>query len=188
MAAKKTLEKKTDEDIKKTEAKEEVVEKVKDEPVKEKKKMVIKDIDPDEYVVVRNGFQGELNYVNRKTGELLKWREFGDEQEMTLRDLRYAKNSEKAFFINNWFMFDEDWIVDYLGLKQYYKYSVPIDKFDDLFEKPADELKEVLSNMPEGQKKSLAYRARQLIAENKIDSLNVVSVLEKCLGIDLIER
>lgn len=184
MATKKTLEKKTEQD-----------DATKEEKLAEKaakadssKKIVPKDVDPDEYVTVRNGFQGALVYKNKKTGELLTWESFGAEQEMTLRDLKNAKNSSKKFFINNWFMFDEPWIPDYLGLKQYYKFAISIDEFDDLFVKTPDELENILTNMSNGQKKSVAYRARQLISAGEIDSNKVISTLEKHLGVDLIER
>lgn len=147
-----------------------------------------KDIDSAQYVIVRNGFQGKLVYRSRRTGEMFIWEEFGAEQEMELRELRNAKNSYKKFFINNWFMFDEDWIVDYLGVRQYYKNAIPIDSFDDIFELAPNALAEKIEKLSDGQKKSVAYRAKELIAESKIDSLSVINTLEKALGIELIER
>lgn len=157
-------------------------------PVDTPKPIRVRDIDPDQYVTVRNGFQGRLIYRSPRTGEMFDWEKFGDEQEMSLQELSKVKNSYKKFFINNWFIFDEDWIVDYLGVKNYYKNAVPIDRFDELFTKSADELADILSKLSEGQKRSIAYRARQLIAENGIDSRNVILTLEEQLGVDLIEK
>ena len=56
------------------------------------------------------------------------------------------------------------------------------------FESKEDEIKEIISGLSAGQKKSAAYRARQLILEEKIDSHKAISALEKSLGIELIER
>lgn len=152
------------------------------------KTIIAKDIDPNQYVTVRNGFQGRLVYKSRKTGETYVWDEFGSEQEMELLELKNAKNSYKKFFTSNWFMFDEDWIVDYLGVRQFYKNAISIDGFDDIFTmKPAD-LKRTVSALSDGQKKSVAYRAKELIAEKKIDSLSVIYTLEDTLKIDLIEK
>lgn len=159
-----------------------------DTPKKSAEKIIPKDIDSSQYVVVRNGFNGRLVYKSRKTGEKFSWSHFGDEQEMELRELRNAKSSAKKFFINNWFMFDEDWIIDYLGVGKYYKHTVSIDEFDNIFKKSPEELRKALLEMSSGQKRSLAYRARLLIADGKIDSLSVISVLEECLGVELIER
>ena len=150
--------------------------------------IVVKDIDPAQYVVVRNGFQGRLVYKSKRTGEKFVWDEFGAEQEMELRELRNAKNSNKKFFINNWFMFEEDWIVDYLGVRQYYKNAISIDGFDDIFTKKPDEILRLMKGISDGQKRSVAYRAKELITSREIDSLSVIDALEKALGIDLIEK
>lgn len=158
------------------------------ECIQESRTIIPKDVDPTQYVIVRNGFQGRLVYRSRKTGEMFVWDEFGAEQEMELRELRNAKNSYKKFFTDNWFMFDEDWVVDYLGVRQYYKNAIPVDKFDDIFTQKPAELKRMVSNLSDGQKKSVAYRAKVLISENKIDSLSVISILEEALNTELIEK
>ena len=153
-----------------------------------RKPIIPKDIDASQFVTVRNGFQGKLVYVSKRTGETFIWEEFGSEQEMELRELRNAKNSYKTFFVNNWFMFDEDWIVDYLGVRQYYRHALPIDGFDDVVKQKPAELKKTINALSEGQKRSVAYRAKELISEHKIDSLSVITTLEKALNIELIEK
>lgn len=154
----------------------------------DKNPIIPKEIDPNQIVTVRNGFQGRLVYKSKRTGERYVWDAFGAEQDMELSELKNARNSNKKYFINNWLMFDEAWIVDYLGMRQYYKNAIPIQDFDKLFEKPASEIEKDISKLSEGQKKSIAYRAKQLIAEGGIDSNKTISTLEKCLGVDLIER
>lgn len=152
------------------------------------KPIVPKDIDPEQYVTVRNGFQGRLVYVSKHTGERFVWDRFGAEQEMELRELKNAKNSYKKFFENNWFMFDEDWIVDYLGVQRFYRNAVRIEDFDEIFQKDAKTISEIISDMSDGQKKSVAYRARVLIADGAIDSNKAITALEESLGVELVER
>lgn len=152
------------------------------------KPIVPKDIDPEQYVTVRNGFQGRLVYVSKHTGERFVWDQFGAEQEMELRELKSAKNSYKKFFENNWFMFDEDWIVDYLGVQRFYRNAVRIEDFDEIFQKDAKTISEIISDMSDGQKKSVAYRARVLIADGAIDSNKAITALEESLGVELVER
>lgn len=147
-----------------------------------------KAFDPNQIVTVRNGFQGKLVYKSKKTGEVFIWEEFGAEQDMELSELKSARSSSKKFFINNWFMIDDPEVIDYLGMGQYYKFALNIDEFDALFTKSAGEVRETVSKLSAGQKKSVAYRARQLIGRGEIDSNKVISTLEECLGIELVER
>lgn len=154
------------------------------------KPIVPKDIDPNQTVIVRNGFQGSLVYESPRTKEVFRWDSFGDEQEMEIRELRNAKSSKKNFFIHNWFMFDREneWVIDYLGLSQYYKNAVRLDEFDELFTKPASEIEKIVSKLSKGQKKSIAYRARQMVISGEIDSHKAILTLEKALGIELVEK
>lgn len=156
--------------------------------VKEKFKPT--EIDLNQYIPVRNGFQGRLVYISRKTHEKFVWEEFGDVQDMELIELRNAKSSAKRFFTDNWFVFDKDyqWVIDYLGLKNYYQYSLDIDNFDELYKKSPSEINKTIAKLSNGQKKSVAYRARQLIADGAIDSNKAIAALEEALGENLIDH
>ena len=57
-------------------------------------------VDMNTIIPVRNGFQGTLIYKSRRTQEVFEWGAFGDEQDMTIQELRDAKNSSKSFFIS----------------------------------------------------------------------------------------
>lgn len=149
---------------------------------------VKKNLDPNMIVTVRNGFQGTLVYVSRKTHEEFVWDSFGDEQDMDLQELKNARNTEKGFFENNWFLIDNLEVIEYLGVTRYYKDALTYDEFDELFNKSAEEIKEAISKLSKGQKESVAYRARQLIESKDIDSLKVIDALEESLGVELIER
>lgn len=163
---------------------EEVAEKTPAKPI------VAKDIDLNQLIVVQNGYQGRLVYKSARTNEKYVWPEFGSEQMIELHELRNAKNTWKKYFRDNWFMFDEEyaWVIDYLGMTPYYKNALKVDSFDKLFEKPASEIEKTVAKLSSGQKKSVAYRARQLIAEEKIDSNKAIAALEESLGIELVER
>lgn len=156
----------------------------------EKEPIVPKDVDVNQLIPVYNGFQGVLMYVSPRTKEVFKWESFGDMQEIELRELRNAKSSSKGFFMNNWFMFDEEyaWVIDYLGINQYYKNALGLENFDDLFTKTPKEIEDIISKLSEGQKKSVTYRAIQLISQGEIDSNKAIAALEKSLGVELIER
>lgn len=167
-----------------------VMEEVIVEPVVEDKPIVPKVVDPDEYVTVHNGHHGILIYKSKRTGEVFTWEDYGEEQEMQIRELKDAKNSNKKFFINNWFVFDEEyqWVIDYLGMRNFYKNSIGLGKFDDIFKLTPEKLKAELEQMSSGQKDSVICRARQLIIDGEIDSRKIIATLETTLGVELIEK
>lgn len=153
-------------------------------------KKLYEDVDPNQTIMVINGFPGRLVYKSKRTGERFVWGSMGDEQEMELKELRNAKNSAKGFFTKNWFMFgkDDQWVIDYLALGRYYKNSIDIDEIDDVLKSNYKIIESRLAGVSKGQKTSLANRARQLIANNEIDSNKSIATLEEILGVGLVER
>lgn len=137
----------------------------------------------EDYVVVRNGYQGRLVYISQRTNEEFVWDAFGDEQEMQLRELKNAKSSNKGFFEKNWFMFDDPEVIQFLGLSGMYKNAIPVDDFDTIFFGTEEEVKEKLLSLPSGQKASVRYRAKELIDNGKVDSLKVIKVIEEVLNV-----
>lgn len=160
-----------------------------DETKEPEKKFSPKDIDQSQYVPVLNGFHGRLVYITRE-GEKYVWEDYGDEQEMELRELRNAKAAHKVFFESNWFMFDDDysWVIDYLGVGGFYKHALSVDGFDDIFKKSPSELKKLIGEMSKGQALSVSYRARQLILSGEIDSLKTIDALEEALHTEFVDR
>lgn len=148
---------------------------------------VRKVFDPHTSVMVRNGFPGKLIYKNKRTGESFIWDSLGDEQEMEIQELRNAKGSSKAFFSENWFLFDDPEVIDYLGVSAYYKNALSYEEFDGLFDMNVDEMVSRIEKLSSGQKKSVAYRAAQMIEAGMIDSRQKIAALEKSLGIKLVE-
>lgn len=156
----------------------------------EKVKLTPKEIDVHQYIPVLSGVHGKLIYISPRTQERFVWEGFGDEQELELQELKNAKAASKKFYERNWFMFSDayDWVIDYLGVRAFYKNAISVDNFDSIFEKKPAEIEKIINGLSDGQKRSVSYRARELIAEEKIDSMRVIETLEKCLGVELIER
>ena len=157
------------------------------EPAPAKETIKVKELKPTDYITVRNGFAGMLVYISKRTGEKFIWNELGDEQDIELQELKNARNSSKGFFENNWFLFDDPAVIEYLGVERMYKNSLTANEFSGLFELPPERIEERLEKLPKGQRGSLAYYARQKIQNHEIDSLRVIRILEKYLGVQLVE-
>lgn len=158
------------------------------QPKKTQYRVKQRKLEPHSIVTVRNGFPGTLVYVSRHTGERFIWESFGSEVDMELQELRNAKGSNKAFFENGWFLIDDDEAIEYLGLQSIYKNAIRYDEIDELFDMSPEDMENRLKLIHSGQKMSIAHRAKQLIADGKIDSIKTITTLEKCLGVELIER
>ena len=143
---------------------------------------------PNELVVVRNGFEGKLVYVSPRTGEKFVWDELGSELDMELVDLRAAKNAHKGYFENNWFVIDDEEVLEYLGVKRMYQGALSTEEIEKLFKMAPEEIEEKLNQIPKGQKQTIIYRAKRMIVDGEIDSIKVIRTLEKCLGVELIEK
>ena len=156
----------------------------------ENRPVIPKEIDVHQFIPVKSGFQGVLVYVSKRTGEEFIWNHFGDELDMELQELKNAKSTDKRFYESNWFMFDEPyaWVLNYLGVNSYYKNALSVDEFDDVFTMTPDQIRKTVAKLSDGQKASLGYRARQLMAEGGIDSYRAISALEESLGVQLTER
>lgn len=155
-------------------------------PVRQAHAAVKPELNPEDYVTVRNGFNGKLVYRSRNTNEVYIWDGLGAEQEMELRELKHARNTARAYFSNNWFMFDDPAIPDWLGVSMYYKDALDIDEIDDLFTLSPAEIERTIRSMPAGQKETIANRAKDLLRTGeKIDSIRVIHALERSLGITL---
>lgn len=148
-----------------------------------------RDIDPSQFVTVVSGCQGKLIYRSARTNERYEWDSFGAEQELELRELKVAKNSAKDFFVRNWWMFKpgDEWVIDYLGVRQYYKNAVSVDEFDSIFSQSPAKLKKTLEAMSSGQRQCALVRATEMISNGEIDSLKTISVLEEALGVKFAE-
>ena len=150
----------------------------------------VKNVDMNQYITVKSSFPGKLVYKSARTGELFTWEEAGAEQDIELKELRNMRNTSKKFFENNWIVFDEeyDWVIDFLGVRAFYNNIINTEGLDSLFKKPVAEIDAEIQSMTKGQKRTVAYRAMEMIANKEIDSISVIEVLEKGLGINLIER
>lgn len=149
---------------------------------------VRRQIDPNTVIPVRSGFSGVLVYKSRRTGERFVWQGYGDILDMEYSELKIAKSSNKAFFANNWWFIDDPEIMDSLGVAQYYKTALDDEEFFALLKKDPSEIEAYIATLNKGQKTTFIYKVKMLMQEDRIDSVKVISTLEKCLGIELMER
>lgn len=151
---------------------------------------VPEDVNINDLIPVRNGFHGTLVYHDSRTNEDFIWSEFGDTQEMELKQLQNAKNTNRFFFENNYFLFDDEysWVIEYLRVGKYYEHAISIEGYSELFSKSPKEIKTIVGDLTSGQRESLIMCAQEKIRSGEIDSIKIVRALEDGLGVTLIEE
>ena len=152
------------------------------------KQVVKKDIPLTTMVPCASNVFGVLVYISVKTNERHEWSEYGDVEYIELSELVTMKNSQKSFFTKNWILIDDIDILKFLGVEKYYENALNCDEIDRMLLQGPDVIKKKVSGMTSGMKNTVAFRARKLIEEGKLDSINTVKCLEKVLNIELIEE
>lgn len=143
--------------------------------------------DPHELIPVKNGFHGRLTYKSRRDGTEVVWAEYGDEEFLEYQELKSARSSQKKFYTENW------WIIDYeylevLGVLKFYENAINEESIDSLKNKSPDKIKEIVSKMSNGQKKSLSYKVIEMIKTGELDSVKTINALKESLNLNQIEE
>lgn len=159
-------------------------------PVKKKqapkKPRVKKNVDLNRYVTVKNGFNGPLIYIDKTTGEEHSWGEFGDEVDMTVGSLQRARSSQKRFFEDNWWLFDDPEVIEFLHAEQWYKNALSYEEFDTVFDGTIKDIEEIVGALSVGQKLAVSFCAKKKIKSGELSDLNLIKSLEKILNTELI--
>ncbi|MCK9320318.1 hypothetical protein [Methanoculleus sp.] len=166
---------------------EKIIEKQIETPVEksiEKPKVIKKQRDLNEMIDVKCIVQGGLNFIT-STGLEVVWDKYGDIYPLEYKELLYMMNKYKRFFEEPWVIMEQDVIED-LHATHFYKNLIDYNEIDSIFTKTPEQVKDILSKVPEGTKRLIADRASSALRNGKLDSLKVVEVLQKELNIELI--
>lgn len=160
-----------------------------EKPKVEKRKPLPK-VDLNELVEVESCFHGELYFESPKTGNKANWGYFGAVDYLTVEDLMSMRNTQPAFFRNNWIMLVGDNaqdVFDYLQLGRFYKNYRSVEDFAELFAMAPEDLAEAMAEMNKEAKENVARHAYSLMQDGELDSVRLIEVIEKATGFNLRE-
>lgn len=165
--------------VKKNKEIEEVFDK---KPVKEKK------LTDDTMITVIGNFAGELYYRSPRTQDEWNW-QFGDEDEMSIRELKTMKSSHRQFFEDKWITFAEheaDDIIKHLKLEKYYSDGISNqDDWDKVFELSVEELADIISMATPNEKSLIINLAREKFDAGELTNLHIIRLIEDKLQVDI---
>lgn len=173
---------------------EEVKTETKTKTVKPAKKVV--KLEDSVLITVKSNVFGKLIFKNNKTGDIIKWLEFGETQELSIGDLRSMKGTQRRFFSDNWIIiegvYDEGYedvtpedVYKTLQVSQYYEELLCPKNINDVFNWSVKDIKSKVPNMSSGVKESLIIKANELVETEVLDSLSKIKALEEVLSCEL---
>jgi hypothetical protein len=161
----------------------EVEEKVETKPVKKVKKLT-----DDTMVTVIGNFAGDLFYRSPRTQDEWRWA-FGDEDDMSIRELKTMKSSHRRFFEDKWITFAEheaEDIIKHLKLEKYYTDGISNqDDWDSIFESSVDELSDIIETATPNEKSLIINMARDKFDSGELVNLHIIKLIEDKLQVDI---
>ena len=153
-------------------------------------------LDDSTLIRVKSNTFGKLIYINKRTGDRTEWNHHGEEQSVTMADLRAMKGTQNNFFADNMIIITgcEDGRYDDIGpsdiydallVSKYYKNLIDPDKFGTLFKMSDTEIRERVSQMSKNAKLNLVVALNGAINSGALDSLRKIRLFEELLGCEL---
>lgn len=131
---------------------------------------------------------GNLIYVSKQMqGMQIEWAEFGDDQYIELKELQSMRNSNPAFFENNWILIDDDEVLRFLRADKYYSTVKSMDDFDKIINMLPNRIAKSVENLSDNLKNGLAIVAYKKYKSGELDSLTVVRAIERATGISVLD-
>lgn len=127
---------------------------------------------------------GRVIYKSKKTGEIFKWLETGDDQYFTVQDVLDMDNQSHKFLRTPWLLIDDEEVVEAMGLTKMYSYISRLEDIDGFLASPLDEIEEVCQNLSKGYKNNLARIVNQKVEDKELRDVVVIRKLQELLDKD----
>ena len=164
-------------DEKKTEVKENIVE-------KEEAPIVLPLEDTDEIEVV--SLIPNVVYRDEKTMDNYEWNETGDTEPVTFEVLKNIYRNYRGYFNKLWIKPLDERVIKKFGLAKLY---ADYDYLMDVKNYNADNIKDIcdkIHKLPNASKQSVAIMLRDKVEAGGLQDIRVIKTIEKTLGLDLI--
>ena len=142
----------------------------------------------DALVMVKSAVNGKLVYVSkRQTGYMETWNGLGEEIPMEMAELYSMKNTDRAFFTENWIEVDPIVLRD-LQMERFYKDAISVADLDNIFNLEGDELRQTIRKMKENTKNAFALEAVKRVENGTLTNFRTISIIEEMLNCEIYEH
>ena len=160
------------------------------ETVNEKITKKAKSFEPSDLVVCTSVTAGELILIGKKTGNLYRWTDYGDTQEVEYQDLKSEKlNKMSKYIYSPLFMINDEDVLDspdFKGVREVYDNMLSTEDIDAVFYLDLGNFRKVISEFPIGLKNTIKALAAEKIEDGSLDSINKIKSIDEILGTDFL--
>jgi hypothetical protein len=139
-------------------------------------------------VTVISNFSGHLFYRSPRFNDEYEWAEYGDENEMSIQELKSMKASHRRFFEDKWITFtedDADDIIKHLKIEKYYKDGVAQNDLEDIFDKSVEDIADIIDTATPNEKSLILTKAREKFESGELINTHIIRLIEEKLQVDI---
>ena len=127
-----------------------------------------------------------VSYKDSKTGDMYEWDEVGHVEPMTFETLKNLWRNHKGYFRNMLLKPNDERVINKFGLTSVFeKYEFLMNE-SNYTRTNINNICKTISSAPNGLKRAVCDKVRDLVANGKIADVSVIKTLEKHLNLDLI--
>ena len=149
-----------------------------------KTRKVRKSLDENMLVPVRSNVSGKLIYKS-PTGVDIRLSNIGDEDVITLRDLRSLISSKRSYIEKGWLLILDEEVVDYLNVARVQKNVVDAEDVDHILQLSPDKIQEVIKEANTNTKSLLFSFAQKRFLDGSLSDYHVIKAIEEGLNLSL---
>ena len=132
---------------------------------------------------------GELIMIGKKSGNLYRWTDCGDNQEVEYQDLKSEKlNKMSKYIYSPLFVIEDEDVLDspdFKGVRDVYQNMLTVEDIENIFNLDIGSFKRTIENLPIGLKNTIKSLAVTKIQDGSLDSVKKIQCIDELLGTDL---
>lgn len=136
-----------------------------------------------DYGTVQSLVEGDLIALDSNGYEII-WNGYGDEQELTLKDVKHIKRKSKRFFDECWIRIPEEW-EKVLRIEGYLDSDIDLDRIDNFFNMEPEKFNTMFTKASNGVRRIVIDKAVEKIYKSELDSRRIINIIQKESKVDL---
>lgn len=130
---------------------------------------------------------GKLLVDGDKSGNLYRWADYGDVEEVEYQDLIYMVRSHKACVLRPRFIIqDKDFVEQHSELKELYNSLYSTKDLTDILNLPISQMKSAIVELPDGAYDAIKGVAASMITSGRYDSVKKIKALDEIFDTHLL--